>query len=980
MSARQSSDDDASAGRSSGAWLAALERLRRNDKFCDVRWSTSQGRAEHAHKFMIYSRTSAPFQATLRQLEDASSDPGASVTDLASVDATVLGCALDHVYTASQDTEGHAILLECLPKRSEQDKFHSAQDRLRHDLLYAWRCSLYTDSAIRIQDDSQHRLFPAHRALLAVRSAYFESILLDDFSDSNATVFTLPAPLFNVNSLNATLHFMYSGLLPELDLESACLVLRCATFLLMDDLIRAVENVLLRHVKPETAGSIYAVATSLDVCSSQLESASAQILRTKFAQSWPCRAVAQLSSDQQKKLVLAVCAQVSPATVTSCTLSVLQCQRRLQSSPSSAWRHKIEAMLEAVEDCVCDVLSRQLRAVTTSMQFQNALDGVGFQSDVVEAVLALVLRRLSDKTALGAFLSIKLDILGLEERALSIQARQAAEDALTVAQNFVQSRWLSLRESGAFKIWDKDSLEVVAQAIGVSVEEIDQRGPMRPHAVRPGHPPSPPNETKKTDILAPAQSRTPTSVNNGRTPIGARARSSTAAAPRQALTRSPNAPLAPRDVNSTPSTPSQESGTTLLTDLSCLVAMADGRRVSATVKYLGKVDGKDGEWVGIDVESSSSSYEAGAGACEIRDDRRVPTRSQMFVRPTQIVCVLEPVSSESGFSSNQLLVELIASPAVRRLASVLQHGISALVANLGQPPVNRLDHSIGAFLCVRRLGASLDEQVAALLHDISHTALSHTIDAAFGRVVHETDKHIYLDSTTLREIVERHGLGQNVFNEDEFGLTERSAPDLCADRLDYALRDALAFGVLSREQVSFIVEHVTASQGEIVMDDVDAARLLARSYLECDKLAWSNPYHAALYHFAAAAIREAHDSGELPYDALWTAESCGQFWANIASSSNPLVRQLAGLVDARMRVAEVTTVPVEELDPACTVISIKLKARVIDPKVIDKSSGRLERLSILDNCHSKDMARYKASKAATKTFLIEHRHLKVGQE
>ncbi|KAK4053397.1 hypothetical protein OIV83_001561 [Microbotryomycetes sp. JL201] len=270
-----------------------------------------------------------------------------------------------------------------------------------------------------------------------------------------------------------------------------------------------------------------------------------------------------------------------------------------------------------------------------------------------------------------------------------------------------------------------------------------------------------------------------------------------------------------------------------------------------------------------------------------------------------------------------------------------------------------------------KLGASTDEQAAALLHDVSHTALSHTIDAAFGRVVHETDKETFLDGTTLREIVERHSLRNDVFNEEHYSLVERSAPDLCADRLDYALRDALAFGVLSQRQIASIVEHVIAIDKVIVMDDIDAARTLAQSYIQCDTIAWSNPYHAALYHFAAAAIREAHDSGELSHDALWSAESCAQFWTSISSSANPLVRQLASLVDANMQVHEVED-PTVELNSSCTLVSIRLKARVIDPKIFDARSGKLERLSDLDQSYCKDMARYTASKAGIKHFVVQH--------
>ncbi|MCJ7703374.1 MAG: HD domain-containing protein, partial [Anaerolineales bacterium] len=72
-----------------------------------------------------------------------------------------------------------------------------------------------------------------------------------------------------------------------------------------------------------------------------------------------------------------------------------------------------------------------------------------------------------------------------------------------------------------------------------------------------------------------------------------------------------------------------------------------------------------------------------------------------------------------------VLLDLMESRAIQRLHGVLQHGVSALVGITS--PTSRFEHSVGALLLVRRLGASLEEQVAALLHDISHTAFSHVI-------------------------------------------------------------------------------------------------------------------------------------------------------------------------------------------------------------------------------------------------------------
>jgi len=61
-------------------------------------------------------------------------------------------------------------------------------------------------------------------------------------------------------------------------------------------------------------------------------------------------------------------------------------------------------------------------------------------------------------------------------------------------------------------------------------------------------------------------------------------------------------------------------------------------------------------------------------------------------------------------------------------------------------PTTRFDHSVGVMLLIRKLGAGsspasalLKEQVAALLHDVSHTAFSHVIDyvsvTMMGRVI-----------------------------------------------------------------------------------------------------------------------------------------------------------------------------------------------------------------------------------------------------
>ena len=147
-----------------------------------------------------------------------------------------------------------------------------------------------------------------------------------------------------------------------------------------------------------------------------------------------------------------------------------------------------------------------------------------------------------------------------------------------------------------------------------------------------------------------------------------------------------------------------------------------------------------------------------------------------------------------------VLIDLIHSQAVQRLHGVLQHGITGLLGITRD--TSRYEHSLGVMLLVRYLGASLEEQIAALLHDISHTAFSHVIDYVFDghleQSYHEIHKETYMAGTDLPDILAGYGYDWHDFlHEEHYGLLEQASPALCADRLDYFLRDSLDLGLSS---------------------------------------------------------------------------------------------------------------------------------------------------------------------------------------
>ena len=179
--------------------------------------------------------------------------------------------------------------------------------------------------------------------------------------------------------------------------------------------------------------------------------------------------------------------------------------------------------------------------------------------------------------------------------------------------------------------------------------------------------------------------------------------------------------------------------------------------------------------------------------------------------------------------TESVLLDLMASDAMQRTKRVSQHGITALLGIT--PPFSRFDHSVGAMLLVRRLGGAVEEQIAALLHDISHTAFSHVIDFVFddhsGQSYHEERKEEVVANSDVPAILRRHDKDWHAFmDEDEFSILEQPSPALCADRLDYFLRDLEFLKLANREEIRAAIESLKVVEGQIAVNEVGAARWL----------------------------------------------------------------------------------------------------------------------------------------------------------
>jgi hypothetical protein len=216
------------------------------------------------------------------------------------------------------------------------------------------------------------------------------------------------------------------------------------------------------------------------------------------------------------------------------------------------------------------------------------------------------------------------------------------------------------------------------------------------------------------------------------------------------------------------------------------------------------------------------------------------------------------------------ILALIATPTFRRLERIRQAGPSALAFPF--KTVTRHEHSLGVHLLLKRLGAGRRECVAGLLHDISHTAFSHAVDFVVDsdeQDHHEQLKPAFLNRPDLARAIGDLGYSPEDFYDDSvFPLLERPLPWLCADRLDYFLRDSLACAVSTPESVARTLDHVVVRDRTIAFDDPLVARDAVVRFAEMNRSWWASETEAYIYNEFADALREGLRLGCLREDDL----------------------------------------------------------------------------------------------------------------
>lgn len=286
--------------------------------------------------------------------------------------------------------------------------------------------------------------------------------------------------------------------------------------------------------------------------------------------------------------------------------------------------------------------------------------------------------------------------------------------------------------------------------------------------------------------------------------------------------------------------------------------------------------------------------------------------------------------------------KLVTHPIMERLRHVGQLGMVHYTN--GVPAYSRYVHSVGAYLLACHFGASRREQIAALLHDASHTAFSHIGDIVYrsgdGQFSYQDEIHTWCLQKWDLEAVLREAelvIADLHPSRPEFTCLEQPLPDLCIDRLEYNLHTAVLFDWLTVGEAAEILAAIRFEGGRFFMTDIAKARRLGTISLFLTQNLYTSPWDRAVYYWAAEAIKACLSERELSHETMHFGTDA-EVLKVLAHSEIPRVRTLWQKMH-------------EPRDHFCLKetkgdLHERLKFRGIDPLV--KTAHGLERLTTLD--------------------------------
>jgi len=249
-----------------------------------------------------------------------------------------------------------------------------------------------------------------------------------------------------------------------------------------------------------------------------------------------------------------------------------------------------------------------------------------------------------------------------------------------------------------------------------------------------------------------------------------------------------------------------------------------------------------------------------------------------------------------------VLIDLINHPAFERLKNIHQYGAVRYVPN--QKSFTRYEHSLGVFFLTRLYGAPLEEQIAGLLHDVSHTAFSHVGDRFFKSdylvnnesyqdMIHEW----YLKETGVMNILQQYGYEAACSKEAKMRQRcfEQSLPNICADRLEYNLSGGFLDELITGDEITALLKTLHFSDDQWFFTDVNMARKFGLMSLQLCESRWGAAWSVCVDNTTAQALHRAVDLHIISLDDIHFSDD-ETIWKILAHSNDEAINRLMNII------------------------------------------------------------------------------------
>jgi len=295
---------------------------------------------------------------------------------------------------------------------------------------------------------------------------------------------------------------------------------------------------------------------------------------------------------------------------------------------------------------------------------------------------------------------------------------------------------------------------------------------------------------------------------------------------------------------------------------------------------------------------------------------------------------------------NPITIKLLNHDTVQRLKHIDQSGPLIYISNK-YPHYSRYDHSLGVYVLLKRYNVSIEEQIAGLMHDTSHTAFSHLADYILQTQDNHTESyqdnihHIYLMKMGLPNILSQYNLTLDDISpkNPRFTALEQPYPDMNADRIEYNLHTGLLLNDLQMNDIRQILNTLHYENKQWYFTNVAQAKKFAKLSNYYTRNFWGSCQNAAIYSISGALLKYAMKHNIIVLEEFQTGTDLS-IVNKLKNSKDPIIQALLVLL-----------VNVEQhyivTDNKDFDVHFAVKMRGIDPLVsVDETLKRLSTISI----------------------------------